>query len=129
MTKPGERIPTRAELLVAVAHSVRCSLTNRSRLSGAAEFVEMVQRERARQDEKWGLQNDLNLDRRCTILTEELGEFAKEVNEIQCDRKFNLTGAIVELVQVAAVAQSIYEQYFYSRVEQSDGRGRGIADE
>ena len=128
MTKPGEKIPTRAERLVMIAHAARSSFMSRHRLSGAAEFAEMVQQERARQDEKWGLQGDRDLDPWCTILTEELGEFAKEVNEIRNGQEPDLTKAIVELLHVGAVAQSIYEQYFYGRVESSDGRSSSVEE-
>lgn len=72
-------------------------------------FRELVLFERKRQDKKWGSPTDrmldISLDKWNTILTEEFGEFAKEVNE------HNDFKAIIELAETAAVCQCIFECY------------------
>lgn len=101
------------------------------------KFIDMVQQERKRQDAKWGKQTH-SLLHWLAILTEEHGEFAKETVEVElhkerikaaselhseanrewemdpahCRYRNPTPDAIKELVEVAAVAQSIYEQYF-----------------
>jgi hypothetical protein len=89
-------------------------------LSATVAFLEMVQQERVRQDEKWGVQ-DWPISVWCTILAEEFGEFAREVGEIDCGREGNLERAVKELVETVAVAQSIYEQYLYKRLVEKRG--------
>ncbi len=61
-----------------------------------------VLKERASQFNKWGQQNH-NLDRWITILVEEIGEFASDVQE---DKPVQ---AYYEMVQVAAVAMQILD--------------------
>jgi len=82
----------------------------------AAFFVKMVQRERRRQDAKWGPQNH-SLDEWGTILAEEFGSFAKTVNNFRMSDTPAKNGecylrVVEELTHTAAVAQAIYEQYF-----------------
>jgi len=79
----------------------------------ALKFIDMVQQERERQDKKWGEQTH-SLTGWFAILGEEFGEFAKEVVELDCYRSpiASREDTIKELVEVAAVAQCIYEQYF-----------------
>lgn len=60
--------------------------------------------ERVRQDQKWGEQNHPPIEW-LAILTEEVGELAKEVNEHRWrERPDSLAKLRAELVQVAAVA-------------------------
>lgn len=72
-------------------------------------FLQLIELERERQEKKFPnetKQKAISLDKWNTILTEELGEFAKEVNE-KNDFK-----AIIELAEVAAVCLRISEIYF-----------------
>lgn len=59
--------------------------------------------ERKRQDDKWGPDRWLSPERWMTILTEEVGEVAKEVLE------GNTPKLEAELIQVAAVAVAMIE--------------------
>ena len=69
------------------------------------EFLSLVQRERIRQENIHGEHDkDINLFEWCGILGEEFGEVCHAVNEKDFE---NLKD---ELVQVAAVCQSIYER-------------------
>lgn len=61
------------------------------------ELFSEILEERGRQDRKWGEQNHQDM-RWMTILTEEVGEVAKEILEGE------ITKTRAELVQVAAVA-------------------------
>ena len=66
--------------------------------------VSAILRERRDQDDKWGEQNHPPLHW-LAILTEEVGELAKEVNEHYWrEQRDTLTKLRAELVQVAAVA-------------------------
>jgi len=70
----------------------------------ATQCVGEILRERCAQDAKWGEQNHPPLQW-LAILTEEVGELAKEVNEHHWREQPNtLTKLRAELVQVAAVA-------------------------
>ncbi len=91
----------------------------------AVTFVALVQDERERQKKKWGVQDAHSLDRWSNILTEELGEFAQQVNELESGRSKDIAAAILELVQVGAVAQSIYENYFRPLIEVRNKRAKG----
>ena len=66
-----------------------------------AEVFELIVRERERQDAKWGWPNaglaGTNIDRKNTILGEEVGEVARAILE------GDDAGLEAELVQVAAV--------------------------
>ena len=75
----------------------------------AVPFVAQVQRERLRQDKKWGPQ-DHDLDEWCNVLAEEFGSFAKTVNNYRMSGSGDLSRVIEELVHTSAVAQVIYEQ-------------------
>lgn len=68
----------------------------------ASIFKEMVTTERIAQDNKWGEQNHTPLYW-LGILGEEYGEVCKAVIE------GDMVAAMQELVQVAAVAQAMYE--------------------
>lgn len=68
------------------------------------QFIEEVLKERERQDEKWGIQTHLG-HAWLGILTEEVGEVAKAINED------NYKEILIELVQVAAVAMNAYAQH------------------
>jgi hypothetical protein len=73
-------------------------MTGRTERGGSEmDPLQRVMEERARQDAKWGEQNHADLYW-LAILTEELGEAAKELIEGRCNR------ADKELVEVAAVA-------------------------
>lgn len=82
--------------------------------SKADFFQELVQFERLRQNRKWpneDRQRAVSLEKWLVILTEEIGEFAKEVNE------HNDYKALVELAECAAVCQRIFEVYLSRNVE------------
>lgn len=69
--------------------------------------LEDVQAERARQQEKWGVQNH-NVALWMLILSEEFGEAAKEANEVYFRGK-DPAEYRAELVQTAAVAVAAIE--------------------
>ena len=79
--------------------------------------VKMIQRERRKQDEKWGEQNHpLNIW--LMILMEEVGEFSKEILELnfaiepaqqEADLIERRDRVKNELIQVAAVSQAMLE--------------------
>lgn len=64
------------------------------------KVIRAVRDELYRQDELWGTARSQKQtpDRRLTILMEEVGEYARDILERKPD------GALVELIQVAAVA-------------------------
>lgn len=65
--------------------------------------------ERERQDRKWGTPQENTYCEWSSILTEEVGELAKELNELNFGRG-DKTRMEAEAVQVAAVALAILEQ-------------------
>ena len=70
-------------------------------------FYNLIQKERERQDDKWGIQrHDWNTW--STILTEECSEVAKACLEIGFKNN-TLDELEEELIQVAAVSKAIYE--------------------
>ena len=95
---------------------------NLHKLPANVEFIELVQLERKRQDEKWGTGRKYSLYHWLAILAEEFGEFSKEVCELGSKEEGDIMLAVTELTHVAAVAQVIYEQYFCPRVEEADER-------
>jgi NTP pyrophosphatase (non-canonical NTP hydrolase) len=73
------------------------------------KFDALVQEERRRQQKKWGDQSHHDIFVWAAILGEEFGEF----QEALLENKFgtdSIEHVIEELVQVAAVCRSIYEQ-------------------
>lgn len=77
--------------------------------SRGSKFDKLVLDERARQTEKWGDQTNRSLEEWMLILGEEVGELQKAILE----HKFNqapVADILEELVQVAAVCRSIFEQ-------------------
>lgn len=68
--------------------------------NGFDDAIADVIDERIRQDAKWGFVRDLPAERWLTILTEEVGEFAKDILD-HTDYRGNMRD---ELVQIAAVA-------------------------
>jgi NTP pyrophosphatase (non-canonical NTP hydrolase) len=78
------------------------------------EVFLMIQKERMRQD-KLHPHNGVSLDRMVTILTEEVGEVAHEVNDAFSNEKHGLPvyhgGTVEELIHVAAVAVRILEGF------------------
>jgi hypothetical protein len=77
--------------------------------------IERVADERKRQDKKWGVQNH-DPDRWIVILTEEVGESAKESYELnslegrrEMSRSARLHRLETELIQTAAVAVAAVE--------------------
>lgn len=72
-------------------------------------FSEMISAERLRQSRAWpneSKQRQVSLEQWANILTEELGEFVKEVND------HNRLKAVIELAETAAVALRIAEVFF-----------------
>ena len=90
-------------------------------------FLDLVSRERERQLRKWGISNHSLLSW-FAILGEEFGEFAKEVVELSQGRTTDPRRALVELVQTAAVASAIYEEYFTGESEHADVTETSRAD-
>lgn len=86
-----------------LAAAVRAGYTNVERAIAEIEFERLVALERIRQDQKWGVQTHLG-HAWCGILLEEVGEFARAVNEA------NFQEAETELVQIAAVCRAAYAQ-------------------
>lgn len=76
---------------------------------------ELVLAERARQDEKWGLQNH-EPAKWCNILTEEVGEVAKATLED------NEAEYLLEMTQVAAVAIAAIESLLRRKEAENEYR-------
>ena len=74
-----------------------------------AEAIQRVLKERDRQDAKWGYPQDNTPFEWLSILTEEVGELAEALNNALLGGDGDLEHAMVEAVQVAAVAVSIVE--------------------
>ena len=70
-------------------------------------FLKAVDKEQESQFAKWGEQNHIQA-LWLLILAEEFGEVSKEVNELHF-RKASIPNLKAELIQVAAVAASMYE--------------------
>ena len=70
------------------------------------EYEKLINAERARQLEKWGVQNH-DFPLWSLILIEEVGEFAKAILEGE-----NMSDIKNELIQIAAVCKAIYEDKF-----------------
>lgn len=77
-------------------------LTHRDRL------IAEICAERTRQDDKWGFPQENTYCEWSSILAEETGELAKELNELNFGRG-DVDKMLCEAVQVAAVALSIME--------------------
>lgn len=83
-----------------------------------ASILMLIEEERQRQHEIWGVQNH-NPFEWFSILSEEVGEVAKELNE--CPRQYGLPlmsshaeeRYVEELIQVAAVAVAMIENIEY----------------
>ncbi|MFA5526942.1 MAG: hypothetical protein WC992_08965 [Acholeplasmataceae bacterium] len=75
------------------------------------EVLRRVIQERIRQDSKWGFPQRNTPMEWVSILTEEVGEFATAMNDALLGKHAdsNLTKALEEVIQVAAVAISIVE--------------------
>ena len=73
------------------------------------QAIQRVIKERNRQDAKWGFPQHNTPFEWLSILTEEVGEFAQALNNALLGGDGNLEHAMVEAVQVAAVAVSIVE--------------------
>ena len=75
------------------------------------EALRLVNQERVRQNAKWGFPQDNTPFEWVSILTEEVGEFAQAMNDALLGKagNGNMTKALQEAVQVAAVAVSIVE--------------------
>ena len=78
------------------------------------EFESLVLKERITQEAKWGVQNH-NPERWLAILVEEVGEFAKAINQCENYWDARLAGNYCdedikkELIQVAAVCRAMWE--------------------
>lgn len=70
----------------------------------------LITAERARQDHKWGAPQENTFSEWAGILAEECGEASAELNELNFGRG-NKERAVKELVEAAAVAVAIIEQY------------------
>lgn len=70
----------------------------------------LIRAERSRQDDKWGYPQENTFCEWGCILTEEVGELCKELNERNFGRG-DRTRTIEEAIQVAAVAVALIEQY------------------
>lgn len=70
------------------------------------EVLEDVRQERAYQDERWPIQSegDVSPEKWLAIITEEVGEFATEVNDQTFQDGFYLDNMRHELIQIAASA-------------------------
>jgi len=74
-------------------------------------ILDGIDRERQRQDAKWGFpRNDLDVTDWVTILTEEVGEAAEAALRFQFDQE-PVDPFIKELIHIAAVAVSVIEHY------------------
>lgn len=71
------------------------------------DSLKSVLEERKRQDEKWGVQNNTQLEW-LAILGEEFGEYSKEIVEINFGQG-DPENLRVEIVQLCAVALAIIE--------------------
>lgn len=74
-----------------------------------SKWIQKILVERKRQDEKWGFPQENSYCEWGSILSEEVGELCKELNELNF-RRGDLEKMETEAVQVAAVALSILEQ-------------------
>lgn len=74
-----------------------------------AAWIRAILAERDRQDKKWGSPQENTYCEWSSILAEEVGELAKELNELNFGRG-DVNRMEVEAVQVAAVALSLLEQ-------------------
>lgn len=74
-----------------------------------ARWIKDIIDERERQDQKWGFPQKNTYCEWSSILAEETGELAKELNELNFGRG-DRSRMIIEAVQVAAVALAILEQ-------------------
>jgi NTP pyrophosphatase (non-canonical NTP hydrolase) len=73
------------------------------------QAIQRVLKERNRQDVKWGYPQNNTPFEWLSILTEEVGELAEALNNALFGGDGDLEHAMVEAVQVAAVAVSIVE--------------------
>ena len=95
------------------------AFVGRTHLPADVQFLEGVLRERSAQLKKWGTQ-DHSLGHWANILTEELGEFVKEVVELESGRETNMIPALQKLAQTAAVALSIFVEYLSPRLIEAE---------
>jgi NTP pyrophosphatase (non-canonical NTP hydrolase) len=73
------------------------------------QAIQRIIKERDRQDAKWGFPQHNTPFEWLSILTEEVGELAEALNNALLGGDGDLEHAMVEAVQVAAVAVSIVE--------------------
>lgn len=93
---------------------------------GKATWIKAILAERDRQDAKWGFPQENTYCEWSSILAEEVGELAKELNELNFGQG-DVRRMEAEAVQVAAVALSILEQQMVAyqttvKVEEAIGR-------
>jgi hypothetical protein len=79
-----------------------------------------ISKERDKQDKKWGYPQMNTLAQWGNILTEEHGEFIKELNEIDFGRSKEINKFVDELFQVAAVSIAIIEHLWDGHVKRTD---------
>lgn len=73
------------------------------------QAIDLVNKERDRQDEMWGYPQSNHPIEWVSILAEEFGEFAQAVNQAMFGGDGDLTHALEEATEVAAVALAIVE--------------------
>lgn len=84
-------------------------------MNSTKKMLKLVEAERLRQDAKWGENRQHSLPEWLAILSEEYGEVAHEVVELNWtrytrdERELRLTDLRTELLQLAAVAVCIAE--------------------
>jgi NTP pyrophosphatase (non-canonical NTP hydrolase) len=78
-------------------------------MTNQEKIIQRVVDERKRQNQKWGFPQKLSLIEWQSILSEEVGEVAKEINDISFSRVDRVEELKEELIQVAAVAISMVE--------------------
>jgi len=94
--------------------------------------LELVRQERENQNEKWGDQSDVDLFEWVSILAEEVGELAQEVNDVHLCRHVHVKRGGYkrvqeEAVQVAAVAIEIVEKML-RQADEDDRRSAARGD-
>lgn len=78
------------------------------------QWIEKIISERDRQDAKWGFPQENTYCEWASILAEETGELAQELNELNFGRG-DIDRMATEAIQVAAVALAILEQQDIAR--------------
>lgn len=102
-----EKFDTEEE--ATAAWNRRAPLPDNKALTERDRLFALISAERDRQDAKWGFPQENTYCEWSSILAEETGELAKELNELNFGRG-EIAHMVEEAIQVAAVAMSILEQ-------------------